>query len=73
MPAPLAVFGLSVQELLVILAILVVLFGARKIPEIARGLGEGIRGFRSSLKGGDESEDAGNADSEQVTKTHDPQ
>ena len=49
--APLAVFGLSIQELLVILAILVILFGARKIPEIARGLGEGIRGFRSSLKG----------------------
>lgn len=48
---PLAVFGLSIQELLVILAILVILFGARKIPEIARGLGEGIRGFRSSLKG----------------------
>ena len=53
---PLAVFGLSFQELLVILAILVVLFGARRIPEIARGLGEGIRGFRSSLKGDGETE-----------------
>ncbi len=57
--APLAVFGLSVQELLIILAILVVLFGARKIPEIARGLGEGIRGFRTSLKGEDEPEAGG--------------
>ena len=47
---PLAVFGLSIQELLVILAILVILFGARKIPEIARGLGEGIRGFRTCLR-----------------------
>ncbi len=51
--APLAVFGLSIQELLVILAILVLLFGARKIPDIARGMGEGIRGFRTSLKGDD--------------------
>ena len=47
------VLGLGPQELLLILLILVVLFGARKIPEIARGLGEGIRGFRSSLRGGD--------------------
>jgi len=52
---PLALFGtFGIQELLVILLIVVFLFGARKIPEIARGLGEGIRGFRSSLKGGDE-------------------
>jgi sec-independent protein translocase protein TatA len=52
---PLALFGtFGIQELLVILLIVVFLFGARKIPEIARGLGEGIRGFRSSLKGADE-------------------
>jgi sec-independent protein translocase protein TatA len=50
--APLALFGtFGVQELLVILLIVVFLFGARKIPEVAKGLGEGIRGFRASLKG----------------------
>ena len=56
---PLAIFGLSIQELLVIFGILVLLFGARKIPEVARGLGEGIRGFRHSLKGdeGDDEDD----------------
>lgn len=54
--ALLAVFGLSVQELLIILVIVVILFGARKIPDVARGLGEGIRGFRASLKGEDETE-----------------
>ena len=37
-------------ELLLILAILVLLFGARKIPELARGLGEGIRNFRTGLR-----------------------
>ena len=52
----LAVFGLSVQELLILLVIVVILFGARKIPEVARGLGEGIRGFRATLKGDDEPE-----------------
>jgi len=50
-------FGLSFSELLIILAIVVLLFGARRIPEVARGLGEGIRGFRSALKGdGEEGE-----------------
>ena len=53
--APLALIGsFGMQEMLVILLILVVLFGARRIPELARGLGEGIRGFRSSLRGDDE-------------------
>jgi sec-independent protein translocase protein TatA len=50
--APMALFGtFGVQELLLILLLVVFLFGARKIPEVARGLGEGIRGFRASLKG----------------------
>ena len=41
-------------EILLILVIVVFLFGARRIPEIARGLGQGIRGFRTSLRGDDE-------------------
>ncbi len=49
---PLALFGtFGFQEMLVILAIVVFLFGARRIPELARSLGEGIRGFRSSVRG----------------------
>lgn len=51
---PLAFGTLGIQELLLILVILVFLFGARKIPDIARGLGEGIRGFRSALRGGED-------------------
>jgi TatA/E family protein of Tat protein translocase len=39
-------FGLGYQELLLILLILVVLFGASRIPELARSLGTSIREFR---------------------------
>ena len=37
-------------ELLIILAIVLVLFGAKKIPELARGLGEGIRNFKDGMR-----------------------
>jgi len=68
---PLAIFGtFGMQELLVILLILIVLFGARRIPELARGLGEGIRGFKSSLRG---DEDHGtDEDSAETPKPSDP-
>jgi sec-independent protein translocase protein TatA len=41
----------SIPELLIILAIVLVIFGAKKIPEIARGFGEGIRSFKEGMKG----------------------
>ena len=44
-------FGLGASELLIILAIVVVLFGARRLPELGKGLGEGLRGFREGIKG----------------------
>ncbi len=55
--APLAILGLSVQELLLILLIVVVLFGARRIPEIMRGLGQGIHGFKKGIRGDDDATD----------------
>ncbi len=45
-------FGLGVGEIVLVLALLVLLFGAKRIPQIARGLGEGIRNFRTSVKDG---------------------
>jgi sec-independent protein translocase protein TatA len=41
-------FGLGVTELAIILVIVVVLFGAKKLPEIGKGVGEAIRNFKKS-------------------------
>lgn len=43
--------SLGVPELLVIFVILVLLFGASKIPQLGKGLGEAIRNFKKGLKG----------------------
>jgi sec-independent protein translocase protein TatA len=42
---------IGLPELLVILGIALLIFGPRKIGELGKGLGEGIRGFRSALSG----------------------
>jgi sec-independent protein translocase protein TatA len=49
-------FGLGVQELLLIFVILVLIFGTSRIPELGRGLGEGIKNFKKSIKGDEEPE-----------------
>lgn len=46
--------GLGVQELLIIFLAVVFLFGAKKIPEIARGLGKGMSEFKRGVSGNDE-------------------
>jgi sec-independent protein translocase protein TatA len=42
--------GIGVQELLLILLIVLILFGAKKVPELARGLGSGIREFKKAAR-----------------------
>ena len=46
--------GLGFQELVVIFLIVVVLFGATRLPQLGKGLGEGISNFKKGLKGDDE-------------------
>jgi sec-independent protein translocase protein TatA len=45
-----SMFGLGLPELLILLVIVVLLFGAGRLPQIGQGLGEGIRNFRKSMK-----------------------
>jgi sec-independent protein translocase protein TatA len=47
-------FGLGIGELLIILVIVLVIFGAGKLPDIGEGLGRGIRNFRKAVKTPDE-------------------
>lgn len=45
------------MELVLILAVALLLFGGKKIPEVAKGLGEGIRNFKNALKSEDKPEE----------------
>ncbi len=49
--------GIGMSELLVILVIIVILFGATRLPQLGKGLGEGIRNFKSSIKSGHDEEE----------------
>ncbi|AYN00338.1 twin-arginine translocase TatA/TatE family subunit [Chryseobacterium aahli] len=58
----LTILSLSWQHLLIVAIILLILFGGKKIPEMMRGLGSGIKEFKDSVK----------EDEKPVTKTENP-
>ncbi|MCB1165177.1 MAG: twin-arginine translocase TatA/TatE family subunit [Leptospiraceae bacterium] len=49
--APLFIQGIGPMEWVIILAVILILFGGRKIPQLAKDLGSGIREFRKSVTG----------------------
>ena len=66
-------FGsLGAPELLIILAIVVVLFGATRIGDIGKGIGRGIREFRTELKDDDSDGEEKKPESETVASTSAP-
>lgn len=46
-----ALFGLGTSEIVVIVLIVVLLFGAKKIPELMRGVGKGVKEFKDAVNG----------------------
>jgi sec-independent protein translocase protein TatA len=54
-------FGIGIPELLIILVIILIIFGAGKLPEIGGAIGKGIRNFKKSFQ-----------DQEEIKNTEDP-
>jgi sec-independent protein translocase protein TatA len=48
---------LGIPELMIILAIVILIFGANRLPELGRGIGRGIRNFKDATKDKDDDED----------------
>ena len=46
----LLLFGLGMQEIIVIALIVLLLFGGKKIPELMKGLGKGVKSFKDGIK-----------------------
>ncbi len=52
-------FGLGIWELLIVLAIVVLIFGASRLPKLAQGIGDSVRGFKKALNSSDETSSSG--------------
>ena len=49
-------FGIGVTELVILLVVLLILFGPKRLPELGRSLGRGMREFKDSISGKDDDE-----------------
>ena len=49
-------FGIGLQEIIIIALIVLLLFGGKKIPELMKGLGKGVRSFKDGVNGKDDAD-----------------
>jgi len=64
--------GLRAQELLIVLLIVLLIFGARKLPDLARSLGASAKEFRKGVSEGSEDEPGAQTSDAQATETPAP-
>jgi len=57
-------FGIGMPELIIILVIIMIIFGAGRLPEIGSGIGKGIKNFRKATSGKDEIDVTPNSEEE---------
>ena len=50
-------FGLGLWEIIIIALIILLLFGAKRIPELMRGLGQGVKNFKDGMQGTQDKKD----------------
>lgn len=55
-------FGLRLPELIIIALVILLLFGGKKLPELMKGLGKGVKGFKDGMKDIEEPEDKNNSE-----------
>ena len=67
-------FGIGPLELIIVLVIVLVIFGPKRLPGLGRSLGTGMREFKDSISGkdGSEQEPEKSADPQQVQRTAEP-
>ena len=51
MISPLVILSLSAQHIIIVAIILLLLFGGKKIPELMKGIGKGVKNFKDGVKG----------------------
>jgi sec-independent protein translocase protein TatA len=65
-------FGIGAWEMVILLLVLLLVFGAKRLPEMGKSLGKGMREFKDSVSGKDDEDDPGElppAETASVTKT----
>ena len=60
--------GIGLPEVLLVLAIVLIIFGPKRLPALGRSLGSGMRNFKESISGKDKGEDEEDEDRPELTK-----